>query len=795
MENVLDGEKAPANSTASNQYSHPPIDEEAVGFEDDANSIIQQLNGGTKELDIVSIVGMPGLEKRQLSLWLEFAKDLSSHVLEEQSMKIIESSYDHLEDYLKSCLLYMGLFPEDYKFPVSNLLKLWIAENCVQNIDTENSMEEASRSCLNDLVNRSLVVVTKRRGNGEIKHFTVHDVVREFCSRKLTNEKFMQLIVPYNPNQPLDAQESRLCMCIHDDLVKQMVQYDYSWDKIPLVGLKEGESFAKCHRSLEFITHPEFYAWDQISLFPLLDNVRFIRVLNLLDIYLKSSWATTMQAASHLRYLAICTKEFDFQWVSHLLDLQTLRVEWRDSTKILLKTSAIWKMQKLRHVDIDEFSFTWEDNDRAVFEELETVLPNLKDFWEVLHILKKVAVKSKKVEELTGCDRLQVHNDKQIMASDFIIMMHKRVISLIESRKGFTVDGRQRLCHPLPSVKIGHMWVQIMFKSSGGRRPKKKTYYRVNDLDRVMELQKKPSLILRLKSIIQSQKNQYLLLRDLEKEVGFVQKWNFMGIIEKYPSIFRVTGGNRTPPMVMLTEKADKIALEEDEARVQMEPILVKNLRKLLMLSVDCMLPLETIQLIENELGLPSDFEQSLIPKYPQFFSVKDVNGRSSLQLENWDSLLAVTAREESSKKSGSSASRAPQFDYGKENTEIIGVEETLMDCNRSPQGETAQILLEFLEVAVTSLKGVYPSGAFERRRYMNVVVQRARHPELQQYIHSAVVRLLPFMQKSSTSKDAEMWIPTDTRQWQWQWQWQQAPLITPIKSMSDEPLGVQLYL
>ncbi|XP_049388579.1 protein WHAT'S THIS FACTOR 1 homolog, chloroplastic [Solanum stenotomum] len=221
------------------------------------------------------------------------------------------------------------------------------------------------------------------------------------------------------------------------------------------------------------------------------------------------------------------------------------------------------------------------------------------------------------------------------------------VFLLIESRKWFTVSGRQKLCHPLPSVKVEHRWIQIMFKSSGGKRPKKKTYYRVNDLDRVMELQKKPSLILRLKSIIQSQRKQCVLLRDLEKEVGFVQKWNFMGVIEKYPSIFRVTGSNRTPPTVMLTEKADKVALEEDEARVQMEPILVKNLRKLLMLSVDCALPLETIQLIENDLGLPSDFRQSLIPKYPQFFSVKDVNGRTSLQLENWDSFLAVTAREE----------------------------------------------------------------------------------------------------------------------------------------------------
>jgi hypothetical protein len=37
---------------------------------------------------------------------------------------------------------------------------------------------------------------------------------------------------------------------------------------------------------------------------------------------------------------------------------------------------------------------------------------------------------------------------------------------------------------------------------------------------------------------------------------------------------------------------------------------------------------------------------------------------------------------------------------------------------------------------------------AFERRRYMNVVVQRARHPQLRDYIHSTVSGLLPFIQK-----------------------------------------------
>nr|GME16775.1 DNA polymerase zeta processivity subunit [Ipomoea batatas] len=184
--------------------------------------------------------------------------------------------------------------------------------------------------------------------------------------------------------------------------------------------------------------------------------------------------------------------------------------------------------------------------------------------------------------------------------------------------------------------------------------------------------------------------------------------------------------------------------------------------------------------------------------------------------------------------------------------------------------GQTARILVEFLEVAITSvifLKGVYPNGAFERRRYMNLVVHKARHPELRDYIHSTVTGLLPFIQKgqvervavilfdsksvpferfvfkidvnqsygsmveeadlefslrsffiklpisqsltqtlpqdcrweitayfrslpdSSTSKDAGIWVPTDTKQWQ------QPPLIIPIKSMRIEPLGVQLYV
>ncbi|KAG7646538.1 DNA polymerase zeta processivity subunit [Arabidopsis thaliana] len=86
-----------------------------------------------------------------------------------------------------------------------------------------------------------------------------------------------------------------------------------------------------------------------------------------------------------------------------------------------------------------------------------------------------------------------------------------------------------------------------------------------------------------------------------------------------------------------------------------------------------------------------------------------------------------------------------------------------LKDDNQS--GEVGRTLVEFMEVAITMivyLKGFYPSAAFERRRYMNVVVQRARHPELRDYIHSAASGLLPFIEKGLVERVAVVFFSED---------------------------------
>ncbi|KAI4357079.1 hypothetical protein L6164_001050 [Bauhinia variegata] len=84
---------------------------------------------------------------------------------------------------------------------------------------------------------------------------------------------------------------------------------------------------------------------------------------------------------------------------------------------------------------------------------------------------------------------------------------------------------------------------------------------------------------------------------------------------------------------------------------------------------------------------------------------------------------------------------------------------------NHAPQGETTWIVIEFLEVAITAivfLKGVYPSGAFERRRYLNMVVQRARHPQLRYYIHAAVSGLAPYLGQGMVERVAVVFFSAD---------------------------------
>ncbi|CAM6103780.1 unnamed protein product [Calypogeia fissa] len=70
--------------------------------------------------------------------------------------------------------------------------------------------------------------------------------------------------------------------------------------------------------------------------------------------------------------------------------------------------------------------------------------------------------------------------------------------------------------------------------------------------------------------------------------------------------------------------------------------------------------------------------------------------------------------------------------------------------------GEVIDLLCEFLGVAIhhiLQIRNIYPAEIFERRRHFNVPVQWIRHPELREYIHSAVTNLHPLIRQGHVEK------------------------------------------
>ncbi|PHT96668.1 putative cullin-like protein 1 [Capsicum chinense] len=101
---------------------------------------------------IIMIAAILSRKKREASLWLEVAYDIGSYTLEEGSMKMILSSYDLLPNYLKTSLLYMVLFPNDYAQQLYDKYKEVFEDYINSTIDQEREGEQIDRALLKNVL-------------------------------------------------------------------------------------------------------------------------------------------------------------------------------------------------------------------------------------------------------------------------------------------------------------------------------------------------------------------------------------------------------------------------------------------------------------------------------------------------------------------------------------------------------------------------------------------------------------------------------------------------------------------
>lgn len=111
-----------------------------------------------------------------------------------QGMKqSIKLSYSDLPANLKTCLLYLSIFPENYVIEIQRLVRRWIAEGLISE-QRGPSREEIARNYINELIGRNLVQRSQLNHDGTHRSCVVHPVIHDFIVCKSMEDNFVALV-------------------------------------------------------------------------------------------------------------------------------------------------------------------------------------------------------------------------------------------------------------------------------------------------------------------------------------------------------------------------------------------------------------------------------------------------------------------------------------------------------------------------------------------------------------------------------------------------------------------------
>ncbi|KAL0318595.1 UNVERIFIED_CONTAM: putative late blight resistance proteinR1B-8 [Sesamum angustifolium] len=353
-----------------------------------------------------------------LNAWRKISESVSMYLSEDPRRgmeKIIALSYDELPYHLRACFLYLGMFPEDFEIPVRELIRMWVAEGFIQQ-KSSVSLEEIAENYLEDLVNRNLVMVDKRKLDGRVKTCRIHDMLRDFCIKEAGNERenFLQEMRRSGDGfEPSIAELQQLRrVCIHSNFLSFITSNPYGPRTRSLC----------CFLKEEITLLPE-----NVSSIP--KAFKLLRVLAVTPVVFTRFPLDLIQLI-HLKYIALSsTFKVLPEVLAKLWNLQTLIIH---TTSRALKVKAdIWQMTQLRYLKTNaSITLVIETTGKAEAAKLKT-LYNLSPE----SCTENLCAKARNLKELGIRGRLALFLDSKGSGScpfDFLgIMEHLENLKLL----------------------------------------------------------------------------------------------------------------------------------------------------------------------------------------------------------------------------------------------------------------------------------------------------------------------------------------------------------------------------
>ncbi|KAK4708054.1 hypothetical protein R3W88_028979 [Solanum pinnatisectum] len=290
--------------------------------------IVKQCRG--LPLSVVVVAGLLGKMDPTHDNWKKVEENLNSifGTVSERCESILSLSYNYLPQYLKACFLYVGGYPEDTEIRVSQLIKLWIAEQFVK-ARSNKRLEVVAEEYLEELIDRSLILTGQQKANGRMKTCKIHDLLRQLCLSEAHTENGVH-VMNGNVLKAIDDQRRMILLSEVEE------KHDYSMQ----------------HSSGIIRTFISMQNYLPGRLCSIVSEFKLLKVLDVILFWY--DFSGVIPELVHLRYVAAHIEEG--LSLDKLRNLQTIILRRYFSGRITtleLQPLDIWRRSEIRHLDID----------------------------------------------------------------------------------------------------------------------------------------------------------------------------------------------------------------------------------------------------------------------------------------------------------------------------------------------------------------------------------------------------------------------------------------------------------
>lgn len=107
--------------------------------------------------------------------------------------ELLSLIYNILPHDLKTCLLHFNMYPEDYTIRKDDLVKQWVAEGFVHEVNGQDA-DVVAKIYFDELIIRGLIQPVDINYNNEVLSCTVHHIVLDFIRYKSKEENFITIM-------------------------------------------------------------------------------------------------------------------------------------------------------------------------------------------------------------------------------------------------------------------------------------------------------------------------------------------------------------------------------------------------------------------------------------------------------------------------------------------------------------------------------------------------------------------------------------------------------------------------